>query len=84
MSAFHVEAVIAYEHAVAPSHEAARWDRIAARYDLLMRVRPSPVVALSRAIAIGEIEGPERARALARSRGRSSRGASPRSRSGAS
>lgn len=61
LTAFHVEATIAYEHAVSTSHATTRWDRIAAHYDLLMRVRPSPVVALSRAIAIGEIEGPERA-----------------------
>src|SRR5262249_39126006 len=61
LSAWHIEAAIAYEHAVAPSHEATDFERIVALYDVLGRLRPSPVVALSRAIAIGEVEGPERA-----------------------
>lgn len=61
LTALHVEAAIAWEHTSAPSHEATDFARIAELYDVLVRLRPSPVVALSRAIAIGEAEGPERA-----------------------
>lgn len=71
ISPFHLEAAIAYEHTVAPSHAATRWDRIVGLYDALQAMRPSPVVALSRAIAVGELEGPERAlEELARIEGR--------------
>jgi RNA polymerase sigma-70 factor (ECF subfamily) len=58
---FHLEAAIAYEHTVAPSHAETSWGRIVPLYDALHAVRPSPVVALSRAIAVGELEGPVRA-----------------------
>ena len=61
MSAYHVEAAIAFEHTLAPSHAQTAWRRIASHYDLLFALRPSPVVALSRAIALGELEGPDRA-----------------------
>jgi RNA polymerase sigma-70 factor (ECF subfamily) len=58
---FHIEAAIAYEHTTAKSHAETPWDRIVRHYDDLLALRPSPVVALSRAIAVGELEGPERA-----------------------
>jgi RNA polymerase sigma-70 factor (ECF subfamily) len=61
LTAFHVEAAIAFEHTCPPSLAETRFSRIAALYDVLLRLRPSPVVALSRAIAIGQAEGPERA-----------------------
>jgi RNA polymerase sigma-70 factor (ECF subfamily) len=61
LSAYHVEAAIAYEHTTARSLAETRFARIVELYDVLVRLRPSPVVALSRAIAIGEVEGPERA-----------------------
>jgi predicted RNA polymerase sigma factor len=51
---------IAALHATAPSVEETRWDEIVTAYDLLMRIRPSPVVALSRAIAVAQHEGPAR------------------------
>ena len=37
--------------------EETDWDTIVALYDRLMRLAPSPVVALNRAIAIGERDG---------------------------
>jgi len=40
------------------------WSQIAALYDRLARVDPSPVVALNRAVAIAELDGPEVALAL--------------------
>jgi RNA polymerase sigma factor (sigma-70 family) len=57
-SRYHLEAMIAYEHAVAPSFAQTHWGNIIAYYDVLYRLHPSPIVALNRAIAIGEKEGP--------------------------
>src|SRR5262249_29939040 len=36
------------------------WGKIVSLYDTLMTIRPSPVVALNRAIAVAQHEGPER------------------------
>jgi RNA polymerase sigma factor (sigma-70 family) len=60
LSAWHLEAAIAAEHAAAPSVEGTRWPAIRDLYDRLLALRPSPVVALNRAIAVGMAEGPER------------------------
>jgi RNA polymerase sigma-70 factor, ECF subfamily len=40
------------------------WSQIAALYDQLVRVDPSPVVALNRAVAVAELDGPEVALAM--------------------
>ena len=60
LSEYHVEAAIAWTHVTAASPEETDWERIVALYDMLMAIRPSPVVALNRAIAIAQREGPER------------------------
>jgi len=57
---YHVEAAIAGVHASARNAEDTRWKDIITLYDLLMKIRPSPVVALHRAIAIAQDQGPER------------------------
>lgn len=57
VSAYHVEAAIAVMHASAPSLEETDWPAIVSLYDRLMDMAPSPVVALNRAIAIGQCEG---------------------------
>jgi RNA polymerase sigma-70 factor (ECF subfamily) len=36
------------------------WEKVVSLYDTLMTIRPSPIVALNRAIAIAQNEGPER------------------------
>jgi RNA polymerase sigma factor (sigma-70 family) len=59
LTAWHVEAAIAAQHAMAASFEQTDWARIRDLYDLLLRLRPSPVVALNRAIAVGMAEGAE-------------------------
>jgi RNA polymerase sigma factor (sigma-70 family) len=56
---YHIEAAIAAAHSTAPRAEDTDWARIVWLYDLLMRIRPSPVVALNRAIAIAQQCGPE-------------------------
>jgi RNA polymerase sigma-70 factor, ECF subfamily len=35
------------------------WSQVVALYDQLVRVDPSPIVALNRAIAVAELDGPE-------------------------
>lgn len=58
MSHYHVEAAIAAVHAKAPSIEATDWAAIVALYDRLMRIAPSPIVELNRAIALAQRDGP--------------------------
>ncbi len=60
MTEYHIEAAIASLHAMAPRMEDTDWGRIVSLYDTLAAIRPSPVVALNRAIAIAQLEGPER------------------------
>ena len=60
VTAYHIEAAIASSHVTSPSVEATDWAGIVALYDRLMAVAPSPVVALSRAIAIAQRDGPSR------------------------
>ena len=60
LSEYHVEAGIAAIHATAPNAQNTDWRAIVSFYDMLMSIRPSPVVALNRAIALAELEGPER------------------------
>jgi predicted RNA polymerase sigma factor len=57
---YHIEAAIASLHASASSMEGTDWERIVGLYDMLMKLHPSPVVALNRAIAIAQHEGAER------------------------
>ncbi len=59
LTAWHLEAAIAGQHAQAESLALTRWASIRELYDLLFRLRPTPVVALNRAIAVGMAEGPE-------------------------
>lgn len=58
LTAYHVEAAIASCHAIAPSFEETEWDAIADHYEQLLAIKPSPVVALNRAIAVAMAEGP--------------------------
>ena len=57
VSAFQVEAGIAALHCLAPRYEATDWAGILELYDILLRLKPTPVVALNRAIALAEVEG---------------------------
>ena len=55
---YQLQAAIQAVHCNADSFEATDWHQIVALYDHLLSVMPTPVVALNRAIALGEIEGP--------------------------
>lgn len=57
LSEYHLEAAIAAIHASAPSARATPWGEVVGLYDVLLRLRPSPVAALGRAIAIGQRDG---------------------------
>jgi RNA polymerase sigma-70 factor (ECF subfamily) len=59
-----VEAAIAAVHARAEAPAETDWRQIAALYGMLQRVRPSPVVALNRAVAVAMAEGPQAGLAL--------------------
>jgi RNA polymerase sigma-70 factor (ECF subfamily) len=62
--AYQLQAAINAVHADAASIEETDWPRIAALYDRLLAVAPTPVVALNRAIVVGEVHGPAAALAL--------------------
>ena len=53
-----LQALIAAEHAVAPSAADTNWPRIARRYSELEDITGSPVVRLNRAVAVAETDGP--------------------------
>ena len=55
---FQIQAAIAAVHADAPTADATDWSQIIALYDQLHAMRPTPVVALNRAIAVAERHGP--------------------------
>jgi RNA polymerase sigma factor (sigma-70 family) len=57
LTTYHLEAAIAAAHAGASSVEETDWPEVVALYDRLMALAPSPVVALNRAIAIGQRDG---------------------------
>ena len=54
-----LQAAIAAVHSEAPGTEATDWTQIVGLYDLLIRVAPSPVVELNRAVAVAMRDGPE-------------------------
>jgi RNA polymerase sigma-70 factor, ECF subfamily len=54
-----LQAAIAAVHAEAESAAATDWGRIVALYNQLVRIQPSPVVQLNRAVAIAMRDGPE-------------------------
>jgi RNA polymerase sigma-70 factor (ECF subfamily) len=57
VTTYHIEAAIAATHAIAPSFDETDWPEIVSLYDELLATRPSPVVALNRAIAVAMRDG---------------------------
>jgi RNA polymerase sigma-70 factor, ECF subfamily len=53
-----VQAAIASVHAAAPTSAATRWADIVGWYDVLLRLEPTPVVELNRAVAVAMRDGP--------------------------
>ncbi len=61
ISEYHLEAEIACQHVLADSFESTNWPLILKSYKQLLKLRPSPIVALNKAFALGKVEGPEAA-----------------------
>lgn len=61
---YQVQAAIAAVHTDAPAADEVDWAQVVDLYDLLLRLTPSPVVALNRALAVAHTEGPAAALAL--------------------
>jgi RNA polymerase sigma factor (sigma-70 family) len=59
LGAYALQAELAACHARARTPQETDWPRIVALYDALAQVRPSPVVALNRAVAVGMAFGPQ-------------------------
>jgi RNA polymerase sigma-70 factor (ECF subfamily) len=53
-----VQAAIAALHDEAPDLASTDWPQIVALYDVLLRLTPSPLVALNRAMAVAMVDGP--------------------------
>jgi RNA polymerase sigma-70 factor (ECF subfamily) len=56
---YQILAAISAVHTSARSGRATDWSQVVALYDQLVRLDPSPIVVLNRAIAVGELDGPE-------------------------
>ena len=61
---YQIQAAINAVHSDADTAAGTDWRQILRLYDHLLAVSPTPVVALNRAVAIAEVEGPGRALAL--------------------
>jgi RNA polymerase sigma-70 factor (ECF subfamily) len=59
VSEFHLEAAIAAIHSGTERYESTDWSGIVEVYDLLYAMKPTPIVALNRAIAVGMARGAE-------------------------
>lgn len=57
---YQMQAAIAAQHARAPRAEDTDWPRIAALYERLAEMTPSPVIELNRAVAVAMADGPAR------------------------
>jgi RNA polymerase sigma-70 factor, ECF subfamily len=58
---YQIQAAINAVHCDAPTAAATEWRQILQLYDQLLALTPGPVVALNRAVAVAEVEGPEHA-----------------------
>jgi RNA polymerase sigma-70 factor, ECF subfamily len=61
---YQIQAAINAVHSDAPTSDATDWRQIVQLYNQLLSLAPSPVVALNRAVAVAEVEGPGVALAL--------------------
>ena len=59
ISEYHLQAAMADFHSRAISYESTNWDQIVSLYDRLLEFNNSPVVALNRAVALSEMNGPQ-------------------------
>ncbi|MEJ0084915.1 MAG: RNA polymerase sigma factor [Pseudomonadota bacterium] len=56
---YSLQAAIAAVHAESPSAAETDWSEIIGLYDLLLRIQPSPIIALNRTVAVAQLRGPQ-------------------------
>ena len=61
---YQLQAAINAVHSDAPTAAATDWRQVVALYDHLLALQPNPIVALNRAVAVAEVDGPAAALAL--------------------
>jgi RNA polymerase sigma-70 factor (ECF subfamily) len=61
---YQIQAAINAVHADAPTAAKTDWWQILQLYNQLLRIAPSPIVAVNRAVAVAEVEGPDAALTL--------------------
>jgi RNA polymerase sigma-70 factor (ECF subfamily) len=61
---YQLQAAIQAEHCSAPTADATNWPQIVGLYDRMISLTASPVVALNRAVAVAEVDGPQAALVL--------------------
>jgi RNA polymerase sigma factor (sigma-70 family) len=59
LSAYHLQAGIAACHCAARDYESTDWQKILSLYDQLLELDDSPVIALNRAVAVANVNGPQ-------------------------
>lgn len=55
LSVYHIESAIAAEHATTETFENTNWKRLLQLYDLLLKIKPSPMAELNRAVVLAEM-----------------------------
>src|SRR5579884_1682212 len=58
---YQIQAAIHAVHSDAPTAAETDWRQIVQLYDLLLALTPTPIVALNRAVAVAEVDGPQSA-----------------------
>jgi len=58
VSEYHLQAGIAAIHCTAADYASTDWPRILRHYDDLLQLKPTPIVALNRAVAVAHVHGP--------------------------
>lgn len=61
ISSYHVEAGIAAVHCLAADEASTDWTRILGLYDQLLLLKPTPIVAMNRSVALARVRGPREA-----------------------
>ena len=61
ISSYHLEAGIAACHCLAPDEASTDWPRILSLYDQLLLLKPTPIVAMNRTVALARVRGPHEA-----------------------
>ena len=59
LTEYHLQAAIAACHCAAKDYESTDWRQILSHYDRLVELDDSPVIALNRAVALAELQGPQ-------------------------